>query len=490
MKHINTKRNATGLFIFLMTMVLVGCQTTTQTTELPPQETPSVVTAQESFEQIQNTVQRLKKDSQYQAAILEAHKLLKKYPENRVGYLVLADLYAGQSMTEKLSKLVDVLAQKFPNEKGVLLWQVKREIQQEDFQGALDLINPLLSDKTDADSSVADPEVLYYYGLLKILQNDIEGGKVVMQALRTNDEVSESIRKQAGEIATIYDNFSEFSDGKNAHFFALLAKSLIDHQEYVLAKKFAENAGKEDANYIDAWILSGVANFKVGDFEAALVDLNLAYDQDPLRPETHFFLAETLQKLRRYTEAALYYEKALENGFEFNDSVTRQLIGIFSRQKKYDKIVQLYERLLQIEDARADEFIPAINVVLNKQKDPQKALDLAQKIYKKFPKNTVTLNLLAWAQMDNNLLEEAQKTLDKAFKLEKNNARTFLNQGFLLEKESELNEAVEWFQKSYQRGKETGESAITNLAADKYNELVQKVQATVSSDLERPTSAP
>ena len=69
-------------------------------------------------------------------------------------------------------------------------------------------------------------------------------------------------------------------------------------------------------------------------------------------------------------------------------------------------------------------------------------------------------------------------------------AQTFLNQGFLDEKNEEINSAVEWFQKSYQQGKETGESAITNLAADKYNELIDIIQNTASSDLDRPSSAP
>ena len=424
----NMKNNSKHLALLLAFFLLSACTETEITTQKNPIE--SVVIEKKSFESLLQTVKQRVLSEKYDTAILGAHEILKKYPNEIQGYLELADIYKIVNNIEKLSALVDSLAKKFPTDPNVIYWQTQSAIEQEDFSAALAIINAMIS----TEESVISDDVMYYYGILKILQNDFEGGKEVMETLVKSKKISTETRIKAIEILDIYDEFAEFADGENAHFFALIAKNLIDKKEIVLAKKMAENAAKEDVNYIDAWILSGFTKLKLSQYESALVDLNLAYDQDPLRPETHFFLAETLQKLKRHTEAALYYEKALDNGFEFTNSVTRQLIDIFSRQNKTEKVLELYDKLLEAKDAKSEEFVSAVALVIQQKKDPARGLELAQKIQQKFPKDTIAWNLLAWAELENDLIEESQGSLNEAFKLDANNAQTFLNQGFLDEK--------------------------------------------------------
>ena len=158
----NMKNNSKHLGLLLAFFLLSACAETEITTQKNPIE--SVVIEKKSFESLLQTVKQRVLSEKYDTAILGAHEILKKYPNEIQGYLELADIYKTVNNIEKLSALVDSLAKKFPTDPNAIYWQTQSAIEQEDFSAALAIINAMIS----TEESVISDDVMYYYGILKI----------------------------------------------------------------------------------------------------------------------------------------------------------------------------------------------------------------------------------------------------------------------------------------------------------------------------------
>ncbi len=420
----------------------------------------------------------------FSLATIELSTAIQEQPDVIDPYLLLGEIYIRTRDTNKLGNLIAQLKKDFPDSPDVPVLEGRKLIAEEAFSEAL-----IFFEKEDNELS---PELKFYHAILLSLQNDHNGAKAILEKLRflparSNDWTdSPTKREQAltsfGEkvesVHTAYNEFENLNEGKNPHLFGLIGKVLAEHNENILAHKFAEIAIKEDINYVDAWIVRGFANLQLGENEVALQDLRHAYELDSIRPQTHYFLALALHKVGEDDEAILFFEKSLEHDFEFSDEVRWKLVELFTAQKNYDRVIELYTDLLDT-DSKPQKFVSAIHTAVDILQKPELALEFAERLIQDDPESSFALNMYGWALVVNKQFIQAEKILTKAERIDPENPRTFLNLGLLNEEQAEFAKAKELYKKSYDLGKDLeGEAAtaVTNLAAGKYNELLARTE--------------
>ncbi len=431
--------------------------------------------------------QKLIEHEYYTVATLELLQAIKEKPDLIEPYLMLGEIYLRTGDVQKLEGLISELTVRFPDSPAILELKIRQLIDEEKFSEVLAQIKGV--------SVEMPPNLKFYLAVLKALQNNHKVAKEMLHELevlpvraqsfmvtksgveaKENMEdkqsfITPNLGKKVTALSIVYEEFDELAEGKNPHLFVLIAKVLVENSEARLAREFADTAIKEEVSYIDAWILRGYSNLKMKNFDDALEDLRHAYELDPIRPQTHYFLALALNEAGKDEEAALFFEKALEHQFEFSDEVRWKLVELFSKQKKYDRVMGLYSELLD-EDTKKSQYVTALHTMINMAKKPEAALEFTEYLVTKKPNDAFALNMHAWALISNNEYAQAEDILDDAMELDSENSRTHLNYGTLYEALDEIVKAKNHYQKAYEYGKKRSQTTITNLAAKQYNTIL------------------
>jgi len=442
---------------------------------------------------LQGKIREAKKlinDSQFGKASILLSAVLQKDATLIDAYEYLGEIYVQTQNFAKLNNLIKETEKRFPTKSLTSTLKIKKLIAENKLNEALIIIE---------NTEEIPANLKFYQATLNALKNDHTKSREILTELaemstdKENDEfISEELSKKSINLLKVYEEFDEFADGKNAHLFVLIAKKLAENNEAVLAKEFASVAIKEDSEYVDGWVLRGYAGYLMEDYANSLEDLRQAYQIDPSRPEVYYFLALALEKSGNLPEAALFFEKSLEFDFEFSREIRWKLISILINQKKYDKVIELYKDLAK--DSPKEEqkkFVSATATLINILKNPQAAIEITKTLNKNNSNNVLFLNLEAWALLKNNNLDEAEILLAKTLKLEENNPRTALNMGILYESHGDYSLAREWYKKSYEYGSGRGFDEIINIAADKFNNLIDKQNpAKLSPNDKRDANSP
>ncbi|MCF7830485.1 tetratricopeptide repeat protein [Candidatus Gracilibacteria bacterium] len=424
----------------------------------------------------------------FSLSTIELQTAIAEKPDLIQPYLILGEIYLRTLDLNRLENLISELKNKFPNDREIAVLEGRKLITEKKFSEALEILELIDDD--------LPPALKFYQAVLLGLQNNHTQAQEILTELKNlpvesrdlivgesgvesedldSNSLTPEVATKINSFTKVYDDFSKLSEGKNPHLFALLAKSLASNNEAVLAKEFAEIAIKEDISYIDAWIVRGYANLQMKETTLALQDLRHAYELDPIRPQTHYFLALALYESGQSEEAILFFEKALAHDFEFSAEVRWKLIELFSKAKRYDRVLELYQELLD-EDSNPKEFASALHTAIDILKKPEIALEIAEKLVANKPNDIFALNMQGWALTANKKFIQAEKVLKEAKKLNPDYARTYLNLGLLYEQQSKFLEAKEFYKTSYDLGKNNQETSLTNLSAEKYNELSSRTE--------------
>jgi tetratricopeptide (TPR) repeat protein len=421
----------------------------------------------------------------YSLASNEIAQALKQKPDHIEPYLILAEIYLRSGDVWKLENLILELEKRFPQSQEIIVIRTRQWIAARKFSEVLEIM------KT---SEQLPPELEFYKAVLLALQNNHDGAREILQNLQQLDVATETpivseeglidpyegervltqeVSLKTKELSIVYEEFDNLAEGKNAHLFAELAKVLATYNEGTLARELADTAIKEDVRYIDAWILRGYAQMLLRDYHLAELDLRHAYELDPLRPETQYFLALTLFEQKKLDEAALFFEKALDYDFEFSAEVRWKLLDIFSAQQKYDQVIELYRDLLDY-DTESERFISAIHTAVDLLKQPSVALEFSTILYDQDPSDVMAANVHGWALIANEKYVEAGQILEAAQAEDPQNPRTYLNLGLLYEQQDKIEDAKRFYKKCYELGKDNPNyTSVVNLAVDKFNKLIE-----------------
>ena len=314
--------------------------------------------------------------------------------------------------------------------------------------------------------------IIYYRGILATYFGDYENSKKLLNhaiGLGTSADIT----KKAQNFLNAFSEFDSNQGGQQTHLKTLLARSYDQTGEYQMAIPLLFEVIKEEKDYRDAWIILGYAYLNIQKYQDAADALEQARKLDPQKPETFFFLGLSYSGLNDLQKAASNLEQAKKLGFQPTIQVEQKLAEIYYEMKQYDKSAQQYENVVYLNDQNINYYIRPIWLYIEKLNQPEKALTLAQRAFKNHPNQAMSYNLLAWAQMGNNQLDDAENNLRQALKLEPGLDAAYLNWGQLLEKREQFDKALALYVKAHDLGHGNG---ISNAAAERYNELIGKMK--------------
>jgi tetratricopeptide (TPR) repeat protein len=325
--------------------------------------------------------------------------------------------------------------------------------------------------KSILDSIVSDVQIVQYHqGIVALFYGEYERGRGLLAAAASSD-ASRSTQQYAQKFIDALNEFDRFQAGQHTHLKVLLAKNYVQIDQPNMAKELLWGVVKENRNYRDAWIILGYSYLKLNQFEEAVDALEEAKNQDPEKPETLFFLGLAYASNNQLDEAIEVLNTAAQNGYQPRVHVEQKLAELYYQKKEYEKASNKYEEVISLNAGDLNYFVRPIWIYIDALQKPDKAVLLAQKALLNHPNKAMSYNLLGWAQVANDDFISAKKNLERAMQLDTNMDAPYLNYGWLYEKQGQYDKAMRFYKQAYELG---GNGAVSKLAAEKYNILINK----------------
>ena len=433
-----------------------------------------------------NRVFRLLDSEELTAAHQQIVAGLQIYPQEIGLYEALAQYHFKTQNLDAVTALIERLRTLFPDRSLWRVNQLQLWIAQQDLDKLRDFFTRLPVDQ----SALQDWD--FYRAIWYSITNDHQAAQELLKQLTAASTVSETIQIRSQGVLAAYEQFESYEDSPSAHQWVLLAKGLAAHNEFSLAKLLADLAIQEQVRYPDGWILRGYSNLLLKRSKEALADLQYAYNLDPLRAETHYFLALAYDENGEAPAAALFFEKALESPtLGFSAEIRWKLIELYHRLRKYERLFELYTQALD-QNSAENHFTTAIYVGLNLLQDPSRVLAYTTQLLAQQPQDELMMNLHGWALMEDGQASEALAILKAALQQNPESPRTHLNLGLWYEQQGQSGTALQHYQKCQAlSGDQERFASIARMAGERYDQLVAQGASTQTDPTQaRPAAAP
>jgi len=205
------------------------------------------------------------------------------------------------------------------NDLTVQLLLAQSYLDQRNFPAAKSLI-----DQLDQNNQ----EVIYYKGLLQILNQKFKEAKETLSPLQ---------KPEAENFRNAYQKFEYFKEGETLHLQVLLAKALTEVGQYQASIPLLFDVINKKKNYLDAWIVLGYAYLNINQSLDAIDALTNAKDLNPEKPETLFLLGLAHFSNNDIEKAIFYLEKSDESGYEPKEQIDLKLADLYLLQEKFEE---------------------------------------------------------------------------------------------------------------------------------------------------------
>lgn len=275
--------------------------------------------------------------------------------------------------------------------------------------GEMDKARDLLNASDDS------PHKHYGLALLAIAAGDQDTAKTELQAVIGGWEPV--LRSYAKTLAAAFDEYALFPDSPETHLQTLLARALADVQECELALPMLAHVTQVQDDYRDAFLVQGYCELSTERTPEAVISLERAYQIDPEKPETQYFLARAYSASGDHTKAVTYLQYALRNGFEPESEVRRLLAKESLEIGNPDLALEQFEALTLNAAADVDTFGSYIAAAITAGKK-EEAYAKAQDAVKRWPNDATSHELLGWAAAETGRTDEAKKELQETLRLD------------------------------------------------------------------------
>lgn len=319
----------------------------------------------------------------------------------------------------------------------------------------------------------------YYQGIIAIYFGEYEKGKNLL-----NESLSlggtDDLKAKAKNFLAAFDEFNSNQGGLTIHLKTLLGRSYAQTGEYQMAIPLLFSVIKEKKDYRDAWILLGYSYLNIQKYQDSIQALEEAKILDSQKPETLFFLGLAYFGVNDLQKASQNLELAKSNGFEPKVQVDQKLAEIYLQMKNYSKSAASYESVVALNNEDVEYFIRPIWIYIERLNQPAKAVALAGKALNAHPEEAMSYNLLGWAKIGENKMDEAEILLKKSLEIDPHLAAAYLNLGYLYEKKNQPQNAAAYYKRAFELG---NGSSISTAAAEKYNQLIVKINSSPNATL-------
>lgn len=461
-----------GLYVFGLPPFQQGgpfypsAQTSTQQqqTPLPDFLTEDKVNRAKTYAEHLSRGQLLEDNKFYSLAIAEYQQANALDPNNPEPFLKIGRIHLLTNDYPKAEENFQKVLTLQPDSIDAQIYLGRTYLQERKIDQARNLFNKIVADNNQT--------VQYYKGILAAYFGDYENSKKLLtKAIDLG--TSQDIVKKAQNYLSAFSEFDFNQGGQQTHLKTLLGRSYAQTGEYQMAIPILFDVIKEEKDYRDAWIILGYSYLNISKYQDAIEALEQAKRLDPQKPETFFYLGLSYYGQNNLQLAATSLEQSKKLGFQPVIQIDQKLAEIYLQLKQYDKSAQEYENVVALNDDNINYYIRPMWLYIEKLNQPSKALVLAQKAFQSHPEQPMSYNLIGWAQVGNNQLDDAEKNLQKALNLDPKLDAAYLNLGWMWEKRGQFDKALSLYTKAHDLG---SDNAIGNAAAERYNNLIAKLK--------------
>ncbi|MFC1599765.1 tetratricopeptide repeat protein [Patescibacteria group bacterium] len=432
--------------------------------EVPIADTPDKVERRKSYEEYMQKGDTFNASGLYTLAIDSYTNASEEEPDRIEPLVLIGELQILQRNYETAKNLASKILEKSPKNTDAKVILGRANIGLEQFDEAKKIFDSITIDY---------PDVLYYQGLMALYFGEYEKARGFLNGAVDPEKTPDSeIKNNAQRLINAMNEFDAYQAGLHEHLQVLLARAMVQNNEPHMAKDLLWKVLKEDRSYRDAWIVLGYSYLKLESFEDAIDALEEAKRQDPDKPETLFYLGLAYAGNDQLQDSIDALELALKLNYEPKIHIEQKLAELYFQIEDYETSSDKYEEVISMNASDLEYFIRPIWVYIDKLKQPNKAVALAEKASLNHPDSSMAYNLLGWAQISNNDFINGKKNLQKALTYDHSFDAPYLNLGTMYEKQGEIGRAKEMYIKAYELG---NGNAVGNLAAEKYNELLANV---------------
>lgn len=367
--------------------------------------------------------------------------------------LINAQMLLGDfsSAENSINLAVDI----FPSDEDFKILLGKIKIKKSDIASASNIFNSL----------VDGYDKIYYLSVLNLYNKEYKQAEEGFRKLINSDFYkSESIK-----VINVFDEFNLFTEGHPLHLDLMIAKVLNDLKFYELSIPVVKDILEKREDYRDAWIILGHNYLILGKYTLAKNMLQKAFEIDPTKPETLFYLGLTEGYIGEYDTAIDHILMARENKYSPSVYLTKSLADIYMKSGYYNEARIEYEKIIEEKGNNIEDFIKPVEIAIEKNKDYETAKILSKRAVDLHPDSLIAKNLLSWSLISNNELEYAESLLLPF--VSNNDSFSSLNLGRLYEKKGNLKLSLDFYKRSYDLDPH---SKIGAIASENYNKLVMK----------------
>ncbi|MBT3599114.1 tetratricopeptide repeat protein [Candidatus Peregrinibacteria bacterium] len=272
----------------------------------------------------------------------------------------------------------------------------------------------LVQTKSLLENADDSPQKEYGLSLLSIIEGNHTAAREHLDNVINGWEPV--LRTYARTLVAAYQEFELFSESQNIHLVTLLSRALAQVQECELALPLLIQVTQTKGDYRDAWIVQGYCELSTERPEQALASLEQAYNIDPQKPEVQYFLGRAYEETGDLANANTFFRYALANGFRPESEIRRSIAKIEYSIGNVSEALQQYEVLTSLPDASLESFHGYITTSVEAGKT-EEAFYMAQKAVEKYPDDPSAYELLGWAAMEADKIEESREALETALEM-------------------------------------------------------------------------
>ena len=431
---------------------------------------PRNKSSQEFFERAEN----LEKNNFLTLAIAEYQNSYNADKSNNTPLIKIAQLNYKLKNYEKAQSLFKELSTLEPANLELKIWLAKSYLSDRkpksdpssptNIQLAKEILQKITSDYSDAK---------LYLAIIYLSEKNFEESKKLFKEIASDQNTSTQILAKSKTFIDAFTEYEKNSSSPKTHLQTLLAKGLIENDEYQIAISQLFDVIKEKNDYRDAWILLGYAYLKLDQTPEAIDSLEEAKKLDKTKPETLFYLGLSYYSKGDYNKALENLELAKTAGYEPKIQVDQKLAEIYLQLNNNQQAALHYESVISQNKSDINLFIRPIWLNIEKLNNPEKALSLATTALENHPQNAMAENLVGWAYIAKSDFQNAEIHLKKALSIDPNLDATYLNFGILFENKNQTKNALD----SYKTAKNLGKgNSISTIATNRYNSLLPKMK--------------
>ncbi len=381
-------------------------------------------------------------DNAYEAARNYYQQVLEHYPDHMQTRLRVAASYAAEGREKEMLDSLQSTLSAYPRVMEPRLVKARYYLA----KGQLEMVTPLLDELTVDQRE--HPDALVTIAAFELAVSRYNQALVTLgKLLKVRPDVAQYHYMKANAYAGLGDvgNLSAALERtvqlNPDHFYAriALARLALLSNQFDRFEMYLNGLMAAAPDNPDVMKLEVVSAQKAGDNKSALRLLETVFAQEPTTGNV-IALAAHHQSVGNLNGAIAQLQRWIKDHAD-DVKAREKLAEIYGSNNQADDAVLQYREILQLDP---ENFVALNNIAWNLlEGDPRQALDYAQEANQLSPDSGSILDTLAMAQMKNNDMKEARKSIDRARTLAPKNPEIAFHEAQVQATEGDTNGAID-----------------------------------------------